>query len=209
MLNALIKFHYTQPFILACSGGVDSIAIASFFVKGQKNFGLAYFNHGTPQADEMESCVVNFARQNKLAIHLGKIDRERGKGESPEEYYRNCRYQFLNSLQSDIVTAKHLDDVVEGWVFSCLHGNPKLMKVLSFLPNKFRLCRPFLTNRKEDLISWCQNNSLSWVEDKSNQDQHYPRNFIRHTLIENALKINPGLHKTLKKKILLQVQADK
>lgn len=204
MLRQLVKFQKEQEFVVACSGGVDSICVADFFARGGKNFKLAYFNHGTEQADEMEKCVSEFAEEHCISLRLGKIDRAREKGESPEEYYRNCRYKFLNSLNCDIVTAQHLDDVAEGYLFSSLHGGGKIMEVQSLLSNGYRLCRPFLSNRKEDMIAWCEKHNVSWVEDKSNQDQHFPRNFIRHTLMKEALVVNPGLHNTLRKKILAQ-----
>ena len=105
MLHQLIKFHYNQPFILACSGGIDSMAIADFYSWGAKNFGLAYFNHGTPQANEMQECVVKFGIDHKLLLHLGKIERDKGKGESPEELVNPGLH---NMLRKKIISSVYL-----------------------------------------------------------------------------------------------------
>jgi tRNA(Ile)-lysidine synthase TilS/MesJ len=66
MLNQLVSFDRETKFILACSGGVESMAIADFYKKGNKIFALAYFNHATSQASSMEDFVRSYADKNKL-----------------------------------------------------------------------------------------------------------------------------------------------
>jgi len=207
MLHQLINFERDRPFILACSGGVDSMAIADFYRRGGKKFLLAYFNHGTPQANDMEMLVFDYAVKHKVDWAFGKLSdfRDKEKHESPEEYWRNARYEWLNEIADDrpIVTAHHLDDAVETWIFSALHGNPKIPRVVFG-----NVHRPFLTNEKSQFIDWCVRNEVAWLEDKSNQDEHYPRNRIRNKLLQECFEINPGLKKVIRKKILAQANVD-
>jgi tRNA(Ile)-lysidine synthase len=62
--------------------------------------------------------------------------------------------------------------------------------------------RPFLTTSKQQLIAWCEKNSVPWQEDISNYNVKYTRNYIRHNLLPHALQVNPGLNKMIKKKII-------
>lgn len=204
MIQQLLHINRSTNFLLACSGGVDSMAIASFYLNGGKNFKLAYFNHATVQANQMEEFCQGWAKENKVEIVFGKISFSKPKELSPEEHWRNERYAWLNSFGLPIITCHHLDDVVETWIFSCLHGNPKLISLRNGLVQ-----RPFLLNEKQEFISWCTRHNVSWFEDKSNQDTNVPRNRIRHNIIPEALKINPGLKKVIKKKLIQEYQSCK
>lgn len=197
MLHQLSSFNTNQKFILAFSSGVDSVAIADFYKRGNKNFALAYFNHSTPNASSMEDFTINFANTNSIPFHIGHLTNTKPKDQSLEEFWRIERYQFLNSFNLPIVTCHHLDDAIETWIFSCLHGNPKIIA-----PVNQNVFRPFLTNKKQDLINWAAQHNQTWIEDPSNQDIKFPRNRIRHNIVKEALLVNPGLHKVIKKKIL-------
>lgn len=184
-------------FILACSGGVDSMAAASFFKRGNKNFRLAYFHHGTAQADHMMNFVKNWGSQFGLEVLVGNITSSKPKDQSPEEHWRNERYAWLNSFDMPICTAHHLNDVAETWIFSSLHGESKLIA-----SKNGKVFRPFLLNSKNEMTDWCIRNNVKWFEDQSNTDSKYPRNRIRNQIMPECLKINPGLLKVLKKKLI-------
>lgn len=212
MLSQLFNISRTTPFLIACSGGVDSMAVADFYKRGGKNFELAYFNHGTPQADQMESLVNKWAIFNEVKINVGKIKTTtKPKDLSPEEYWRNERYEWFHSVSNGrpIITCHHLNDVCEGWIFSSLNGNPKIIKSISISPKKDLIWRPFLTTPKQDMINWCIKNNISWFEDKSNEDISTPRNRIRHNIMSEGLKINPGLFKVMKKKVISEFSNNK
>ncbi len=185
------------------------MAVADFYLRGKKSFDIAYFNHGTPQADKMEETVFSWASENSVACQVGDISSTKPKHLSPEEHWRNERYAWLQEMAEGrpIVTCHHLDDVCETWIFSALNGNPKIIApVVSNdweCNRKLRyIIRPFLTTTKQDMIDWCLGHGVSWFEDASNTDVSTPRNRIRHNIMKEALEINPGLHKVMKKKVL-------
>ena len=200
MLHQLFNIPRDQHFYIACSGGSDSMAITDFYRRGGKKFTLAYFNHSTPQADSMEAFVSAYAQQHKLPLKIGCLRLTKDRTSSPEEFLRNCRYSWFSELtgvnKDPIVTCHHLNDVAETWLFSSLHGNPKVIK-----PKRDNIYRPFLLNTKKSLLDWCIRHNVSWFEDQSNTDVSIPRNRIRHNILPEALLINPGLFKVLKKKI--------
>lgn len=177
------------------------MAIADFYKRGGKNFSIAYFHHGTPQADAMRAFTSSWATNNGVSYVTGTITRERLKDESKEEFWRNERYSWLKSFNLPIVTCHHLGDAVEGYIFSALNGNPKVISSVNG-----NVVRPFLLNSKEELISWCIRHKVEWLEDESNKDVNFPRNRIRHNIVPEALLVNPGLAKVVKKKIMEQAK---
>ena len=185
--------------IIGFSGGVDSVAITDFLLRGKKKVSLAFFDHGTKTSKNAREFVVSFANKRNLVIHIGEISRERNKKESLEEYWRNERYKFFSSLNSKIILAHHLDDAVETWIFNSLNGNPM---TIPYENKKFKIIRPFLITPKKELIAWCVKNNLDWSQDESNEDCRFARNRIRNNIIPECLKINPGLYKTVKKMYL-------
>lgn len=181
---------------LACSGGIDSMAVLDFLLRGKKKVSVAYFNHGTEHGDIAEKFVRSYCKDKNIPFTSGFISRERNNDESPEEHWRNERYKFFNSLSGKIVTAHHLDDVIEWWVFTSLHGDPRLMP-----SSNGKIIRPFLSTKKEDLLNWSRRKSVPFVYDPSNSEVRYSRNRIRHNIIPQMMEINPGLSKVIRKKI--------
>jgi tRNA(Ile)-lysidine synthase len=196
MIRMINQRLLPRAVVLACSGGVDSMAALDFLGR-KRTVSVAYFHHGTEHGDEAESFLRGYCEENKIEMLVGRITRDKEKSESPEEYWRKERYKFLHSIDDVVITAHHLGDAVETWLFSSLCGNPKL------IPYKnCNVVRPFLPTRKEAFISWCDRKDIPYVTDPSNEDTRYTRNLIRHELMPRVLMVNPGIHKTIKKKIL-------
>lgn len=195
--NLMIRLLFPLPktVTVALSGGVDSVAVADFLSR-KHDIGCAFFHHGTENSDRAYEFVKKFCSERNLDLTVGYLNSEKPKKESTEEYWRNCRYKFLESLDSMVVTAHNLDDCVETYLYGSLHGQPKVIPL-----ERKNVVRPFLTTSKSEFVSWCERKGISWCEDLSNQDTRYMRNYIRHKLMPHALTVNPGLH-TLVKKIV-------
>jgi tRNA(Ile)-lysidine synthase len=78
-----------------------------------------------------------------------------------------------------------------------MHGQPKLPEIY-----RGNVVRPFLATSKEELVKWCTKHNMHWYEDTSNLDTKYMRNYVRHVAMPVVQKINPGIQKTIKKKLL-------
>ena len=202
MIKILGKFP-TTPFHFACSGGADSMTALSFLLAGKHwPESVLYFDHGTKHGEEAYEFVRQFCENNGLIFNSSDIKRYSPKqsNESQEEYWARCRNEYFKAWAPELVlTAHNLDDAVEWWVFSSLHGKGKITPF-----KNENVCRPFLAVSKKDFAQWRQNHPVSWVEDPSNADTHYNRNRIRHELLPIALKVNPGLYTVIRKKIELE-----
>ena len=195
----MIRFIGSIPkkCIVAFSGGVDSVAVADFLLNGKKEVDLAFFHHDTETSCLALKFAMEFAAERKLAMHVGRLSRAKLKEESLEEFWRNERQRFFSAFESPVITAHHLDDAIETWIFTSLHGESRLIPYTSG-----NVIHPFVITQKKEFVAWCKRKNLKWMEDKSNLDIRFMRNLIRHKIVPEALKINPGLHKVIKKKYL-------
>ncbi|TXG78288.1 tRNA lysidine(34) synthetase TilS [Candidatus Dojkabacteria bacterium] len=180
---------------LAFSGGVDSLAIAHFLKMGKKNVTLYHFNHMDEYSPEIEYKCCHLADLLHMKIVVDSFSGDIPKGRSIEDVWRRARYRFLRSCDQKIITGHHLDDAVETWVWSSLHGEGKLIPVESA-----NIIRPFLTTEKQTFINYCKNNNLDPVEDECNKDLSLMRNYMRANMMEHLYKINPGLKTVIRKK---------
>jgi tRNA(Ile)-lysidine synthetase-like protein len=192
----MIKITVPLPkrITIACSGGVDSMAIVDF-LKRKHDVTIAYFNHRTSHGEQASEFVAQYCTEHNIPMLYGSPRNMRGAKESMEEYWRNERYRFLSEL-GPVITCHHLDDCVETYIWSSLHGTPKVIPLV-----RNNVLRPFLTTRKSEFIRWCEQHNVPWIEDNSNKDTKYMRNYVRNELMPHALHVNPGLH-TLVKKIV-------
>lgn len=190
----MIKLLFSLPknITVAFSGGVDSVAVVDFLSK-KHDVTCAFFHHGTDNSERANQFVAKFCTDRNIPLLWGRCRSEKDKEESMEEYWRRERYDFLKEL-GPVLTAHHLDDCVETYLWSALHGNPKVPNVI-----RGNIIRPFLTTPKSEFINWCERKNIEWCEDLSNEDERYTRNYVRKHLVPHALHVNPGLHKTVKR----------
>jgi tRNA(Ile)-lysidine synthase len=183
------------------------MAALDFLDRGGREVQVLHFDHGTPHGRVAREFIEGHCRSRKHKVVVSTIQRERGHGESQEEYWRAERYRFFKEHRDwgPIVTAHHLDDAVEWWVFTAFHGMPKLMPVENA---EAGIIRPFLSTPKSELASWCQRKGVPHVEDPSNESRVHMRNVIRHDVMPHALRVNPGLGKVVQKKLLKQSRTD-
>ena len=182
---------------IAVSGGPDSMAALDFLSR-KKNVLALHFNHKTPHADAAEHIVSDYCAVRNIPLAVGKLETDMPAGMSREDFWRKQRYKFFDwaSGASPVITCHHLDDVMETWLFTSLHGDPRLIP-----SQRGKYLRPFLGTRKAVFEDWCDRKDVPYVIDPSNADISFMRNYIRHELMPKALRINPGFAKVLRKKI--------
>ena len=186
---------------VAVSGGIDSMAALDFVCRGGHDVQVLHFDHGTRHGAQAREFIEDHCRSLKLRLVVSTIQRGKGTGESQEEYWRTERMRFFteNREWGPIVTAHHLDDAVEWWIMSALHGEPRLIPREN---PETGVVRPFLSTSKTELADWCMRKGVPHVEDPSNISRDHMRNVVRHDIVPHALKVNPGLSKVVRKKLL-------
>lgn len=190
----MLKLLFPMPkqVTVAFSGGVDSVAVVDFLSK-KHDVTCAFYHHGTENSERALKFVSQFCTDRNLPMFLGVLNRDKPKDMSYEEFWREERYEYLATL-GPVITAHHLDDCVETYLWSALHGKPKVPNII-----RGNVIRPFLTTPKSEFINWCERKNIKWCEDLSNEDERYTRNYVRKHLVPHALHVNPGLYKTVKK----------
>lgn len=176
------------------------MAVVDFLIQNHEVH-LMFFDHGTETSRE----ALEFLRSRyypsinlaDMSMSVGRINRDKRRDESWEEYWRSQRYEWFHSFDFPIITCHHLDDCVETWIFTSLNGEGRIIPYANQ-----NVIRPFRTNRKAEFVNWCRRKNVQWVDDVSNEDTSYMRNFIRHEIVPKALVVNPGLHKVIRKKVL-------
>lgn len=191
VLNELPK----GEFGIACSGGVDSMAILDFLVKGRRNPNVIYFNHNTEHGYEAEEFIKDYCDRNNLKLFIGRTDIK--PKNNKEKIWSDLRYEFFSEFKFPIITCHHLDDCVETYIFSCLRG---FQSVIPYSKGD-NIIRPFLLNEKKVFENWCVQNDVPFIQDYSNFENEHSRNRIRNKIVPEALLVNPGL-KTVVRKIL-------
>lgn len=193
----MIRIQHKLPrnVIIACSGGADSMAITDF-LKRSHTVTLQFVHHQTDTSETAYHFLSKYSRDNDLELVVNHIDSEIPKNVSQEEHWRNQRYSIFHKWQLPVITGHHLDDCVETWIWSSLNGTGKIIPY-----SNLNVIRPFRLNKKEEFYNWCERHSVPYIEDESNKDTKYMRNYIRHEVMPHVLKINPGIHKVIMKKI--------
>ncbi len=181
-------------FGIACSGGVDSMAILHFLVKGRYNPHVIYFNHNTEHGNLAEKFITEYCSNNNLNLFVGRTELK--PTSNKEKIWSDLRYEFFSKFDFPIMTCHHLDDCVETYIFSCLRG---FQSVIPY--SKGNVIRPFLLNEKSVFEKWCKQKMVPFIQDESNDCLDYSRNRIRHQIVPESLLVNPGLKTVVKKMI--------
>jgi tRNA(Ile)-lysidine synthase len=192
MIKVLGKIPHSV--FVACSGGVDSMA-ALDFLRRRHDVVAIFVHHGTINSTQGQKVVAEYCSQHDIPMFSSFIDMsKKSASDSPEEFWREQRYHEFDLLKMPVVTAHHLDDCVETYVWSMCHGTAKIIPYQRNL-----VIRPFLLNTKTQLESWCQRHAVPWCEDTSNRDTRYRRNLVRHEIMPKILQVNPGIHKVVRR----------
>lgn len=179
--------------LLAYSGGLDSSVLLHLLVAERQRSGLAiraaYIHHGlNPLADSWaEHCRQQCERwQVPFASLSVTVETQNGGIEAAA---RTARYQALQAhLQEGetLLTAQHLDDQSETFLLALKRGSGpaglSAMAAHSTLGH-YRLVRPLLGFSRLQLEAYALRHQLHWIEDDSNQDERFDRNFLRRQIL--------------------------
>ncbi len=183
--------------IVACSGGPDSMALLSFLKNSNRSVTVLHFDHRTEHSMEARTLVESYCQTNDLPVITKELPDIPDNVSSLEAWWRDRRYEVMNSFSGTVVTGHNLDDVAEWWIFTSLRGNACLM------PYQTRnVIKPFLLNTKKSLEGWCDRHDVPYVVDPTNLGERFARSKIRNNIMPEALQVNPGFLTTMKKKII-------
>lgn len=190
----------TEKFLIAISGGIDSVVLAHLCYQADLNFALAHCNFQLrgKESDEDENFIRRLGKELKTEVFVQKFDTARfvKKDASIQLIAREQRYQWFDQLlkktdYSYILTAHHLDDDIETFFINLLRGSG-LKGLTGIPPENKKIIRPLLKFSKQELIKFAQENLIKWREDQTNFSDDYLRNRIRNHIIPVLEEENPN-----------------
>ena len=195
-----------DKYLLAVSGGIDSMVLFDLFLKNNINFSVASCNFQLrgKDSDNDLKFVENICIKNSINFYSTVLDVDKlstMRKISTQMAARELRYDFFKKIlekykYSYIVTAHHLDDNIETIIFNFIKSTG--YKGLIGIPfNKNKILRPLINTSKEEIEDYAVSNNISWRLDKSNNSNKYSRNKIRNEVIPLLKEINPSLGKSL------------
>ncbi len=208
LLKAIGDFSMLEngdKILVALSGGADSVALlhALNSVKEERKLTLyaCHINHMIRGEEALrdESFVKALCDELDIELFVEKIDVPALAAESKislELCGRQVRYEFFSSLSqklcAKVATAHTSSDNVETVMYNIARGTA-LSGLSGIKPVRDYIIRPLIYCTREEIESYCDENSLSYVTDSTNLTDIYTRNNIRHNVVPVLKEINPEL----------------
>lgn len=191
---------------LALSGGVDSVALLDILVSLRTALGFQlsalYVNHGlSSNASAWGRFCAALCLARGVVFSEALVNLDRASGDSLEALAREARYREFARLGADyVVLAHHLDDQAETVLLQLLRGAG--LRGLSAMPEHREdsgpaILRPLIEVARADIFAYAQARRLEWIEDESNRDVAFDRNFLRHEIFPEVARRFPGYRQAL------------
>ncbi|ADP67086.1 tRNA lysidine(34) synthetase TilS [Buchnera aphidicola] len=193
MIKEIISQYQNKSFLVAYSGGLDSTVLLYKLLEIKKKYYIKiraiHINHNlTLLSKKWSEHCKKICNINHIPLIVENIN-IKNKTNNLEEKLRIKRYNIIyNHLFSDeiLLTGHHINDQCETFFLSLKRGSgPTGLSSMSFetLFGTKKIVRPFLKKTKIELQTWAKKKKLHWIEDFSNLNIDYDRNFIRNEVI--------------------------
>jgi tRNA(Ile)-lysidine synthase len=174
----------------ALSGGVDSVVLLHLLHQLQKthHFSLkaSHVHHGlSKNADKWVKFCEKLCAKLSISLDVNYIQLPQKKALGIEGEARRLRYEKLLQSKTDLVVlAHHEDDQAETFLLQLIRGaGVKGLSSMAHFDDSRRLWRPLLNASRTDIESYAKKYKLKWLEDESNQNTDFDRNFIRSKVL--------------------------
>jgi len=202
--SAIMKEQFPQEggtFLLAVSGGLDSVVLTELAWRAGLSIEIAHCHFGLrgAESDRDALFVKDLAGRLGVKLHLKYFDTKKladALGVSIQETARTIRYNWFDELVqqqhfSALLLGHHADDSIETVLMNFFRGTG--VKGLTGIPSRNgSRFRPLLSFRRADLEEYAVQNGLEWVQDSSNAESAYTRNFFRNELLPRIREIFPA-----------------
>lgn len=193
-------FTVKDKLLLAVSGGVDSVVLCHLSKEAGYDFSLAHCNFQLRGADSDrdERFVQKLAKKYGVEFFVKKFDTQtiaREQKKSIEETARDLRYEWFYSFVNTkthgyILTAHHADDNIETVLMNFFRGTG-IKGLRGILPKQNKIIRPLLFARRKELEEYLNENKLDFVQDQTNKESEFTRNYFRNQFIPLVKKHFP------------------
>jgi tRNA(Ile)-lysidine synthase len=186
------------------SGGCDSVVLLHLL----HGLGLGerltaiHVHHGlSPNADAWAAFCAEYCARLGVPLQLAHVEVDRRSGLGLEAAARTARYAALAECPGEVlVLAQHQGDQAETLLFNLLRGagvaGAAAIPEVRQLAGR-RLLRPLLGCSRDELEAYAAQHALAWIEDESNADTRYSRNFLRHDILPVLRRRFPAAERSL------------
>ncbi|HEY1114559.1 MAG TPA: tRNA lysidine(34) synthetase TilS [Chitinophagaceae bacterium] len=213
-------FGPADKLLLAVSGGIDSVVLVHLSKAAGHPFGLAHCNFGLrgEESERDEAFVRELAATLVVPLYIRRFDTRKYAEEhkvSIQVAARELRYSWFREIldaKADedlqvgprepsapyqyLVTAHHRDDNIET-VFMNFCKGTGITGLRGMQPRQDRIVRPLLFASREDIADYAKQHQLSWVEDSSNDETKYTRNYFRKMILPAVEKTYPQVRENI------------
>lgn len=182
---------------VALSGGLDSTALLHLLadMRGVRGLQLSalHVHHGlSPNADAWAQHCRKLCGDLDVQLSVVRVEVERGSRDGLESAARRARHAAFAEAKGEwIALAHHRDDQAETMLFNLLRGTG-VRGACAMSEASGRLLRPLLGVGRDTIAAYATEHRLSWIEDESNADTAFSRNFLRHQTLAELERRFPG-----------------
>ncbi|MCW8907342.1 MAG: tRNA lysidine(34) synthetase TilS [Sedimenticola sp.] len=220
LLHTLSALPSSGGYLVAYSGGLDSHVLLHALVSIRSRLPAplraVHVDHGL-QADSAawsRHCAV-ICRKLDIPLQQLQLGLQPSPGESLEALARDARYRAIGEVMQPgetLLTAHHQDDQAETLLLQLLRGAG--LRGLAAMPESTPFAtgqhaRPLLDQPRDALLGYAEQAGLNWIEDVSNADSGFDRNYLRHRVIPLLRERWPGMSKTLSRSARHCASADR
>ena len=191
----MLNLDKNQKYLLACSHGPDSMALFYMLKEEGYNFAVAHVNyHLREESDQEQKELEAYCAKNNIDLYVKEVTESLGET-SLEEQCRIIRYSFFKELVNKygfyaVLIAHNQDDVIETYLMQKSRQN--LVEFFGIKENPIifdvKIIRPLLNFTKQELLLFCDFNKVEYSIDKTNLQDVFLRNKIRHQVVEKMSK---------------------
>lgn len=208
-----------KRFLLAVSGGIDSMTMAELFLHSplKPRFAVACVNFKLrgEDSDLDQASVGQWCDRNGVRFHTIEFDTKgyaHTRSLSTQMAARELRYSWFYKLMEEygydyLSVAHNQDDSVETLFLNLLRGTG-LKGLAGIRSSNGVIIRPMLSISREMIREFVNQHNISYRDDKTNFETHYSRNRIRNVVFPELRKINPSFLDTITRGIEHFIQAE-
>ena len=191
----MLNLDKNQKYLLACSHGPDSMALFFMLKEEGYNFEVAHVNyHLREESDQEQKELEAYCAKNGIKLYVKEVTESLGEA-NLEEQCRIIRYTFFKELVNQyhfyaVLIAHNQDDVIETYLMQKTRQNLVEFFGIKEKPIIFdtKIIRPVLQFSKQELLMFCNINKVEYSIDKTNLQDVFLRNKIRHQVVEKMTK---------------------
>jgi len=203
------------PLVVAYSGGVDSSVLLQAVIEYREQYNgpihAVHVHHGLSEnADSWARHCELQCRLEDVEFHLHRVEVDTSARKSIEAEARKVRYNALLAVCKRIggvlLLGQHAEDQLETVLLQLKRGaGPQGLAGMGEVQYRGNtlIMRPMLSLDKAEIVTFADNEMLQWVDDESNQQNSFDRNFLRNEIIPHLLDRWPQLTKTVGRSAVL------